>query len=69
MVNEPTIAIPKSLYDELMRKAEAYDKIASNNSKAGKASVAKLTPEQRSARAKKAVQARIAKYGQKSGKR
>lgn len=35
------------------------------HSTAGKASAAKLTPEQRSARAKKAVQARIKKYGQK----
>lgn len=68
MEKEPTIAIPKSLYDELMRKAEAYDKIKSNNSKAGKASVAKFTPEERSARAKKAVEARIAKYGQKKQK-
>lgn len=63
---EETIAIPKSEYLELKRKAEAYGKIKSNNSKAGKASVAKFTPEQRSARAKKAVAARIKKYGQNS---
>lgn len=65
MNEEPTIAIPKTLYDELVRKAEAYDKLTANLSKAGKTSSAKLTPEERSARAKKAVQARIAKYGQK----
>ncbi len=34
---------------------------------AGKASASKLTPEQRRERAKKAVAARIAKYGQKTG--
>lgn len=34
---------------------------------AGKASASKLTPEERSARAKKAVEARIKKYGQKTG--
>lgn len=67
-MDEPTIAIPKSLYDELIRKAEAYDKIKNNNSKAGKASVAKLTPEQRRERAKRAVEARIAKYGQRKKK-
>lgn len=64
-MNEPTIAIPKSLYDELIRKSEAYDKMTRNLSQAGKASASKLTPEERSARAKKAVRARIAKYGQK----
>lgn len=67
-MDEPTIAIPKSLYDELIRKAEAYDKIKNNNSKAGKASVAKFTPEQRRERAKKAVEVRIAKYGQRKKK-
>lgn len=63
---EETIAIPKSEYLELKRKADAYDKIKNNNSNAGKASARNLTPEQRSARAKKAVEARIKKYGQKS---
>lgn len=62
---EDTIAIPKTEYAELKRKAEAYDKIKGNNSKAGKVSASKLTPEQRSARAKKAVEARMKKYGQK----
>lgn len=60
-----TIAIPKKEYIEIKRKAEAYDKISANNSLAGKASSASLMPEQRSERAKKAVAARIAKYGQK----
>lgn len=59
------IAIPKNEYDELRRKAEAYDKMAGQLSAAGKKTWAKLTPEERSARAKKAVAARIAKYGQK----
>lgn len=62
---EETIAIPKSQYDELCRKAAAYDELARNLSRAGKASSAKLTAEERSARAKKAVEARIRKYGQK----
>ncbi len=59
------IAIPKKLYDELKRKADAYDRMNVGSSKGGKRAWAKLTPEQRSARAKKAVAARIAKYGQK----
>ena len=63
---EETIAIPKSEYLELKRRAEAYDKIKAKNSTAGKASASSLTPEQRRERAKKAVQARIAKYGQRS---
>ncbi len=59
---EETIAIPKSEYLELKRKAEAYDKLSSG----GKKSSANMTPEERRERAKKAVAARIAKYGQKS---
>lgn len=59
------ITISKAEYDELKAKAEKYDKIKGNNSNAGKVSASKLTPEQRSERARKAVQARIAKYGQK----
>lgn len=64
-MEEPTIAIPKSLYDELIRKAKAYDNMTAHLGAAGKKSSANLTPEQRKARAKKAVEARIAKYGQK----
>ena len=64
-MEEPTIAIPKSLYDELIRKAKAYDNMTAHLGEAGKKSSAKLTPEQRKERAKKAVEARIAKYGQK----
>jgi len=60
-----TITVPLEEYNELKRKAEAYDKISKGNSAKGKASVAKFTPEELSARAKKAVEARIAKYGQK----
>lgn len=65
---EETIAIPKSEYIELKRKAEAYDKIKNNNSEAGKKTWANVSPAERSARAKKAVTARIAKYGQKTKK-
>lgn len=60
-----TIAIPKSEYDELKRKADAYDKMNAGSSLGGKISSAKLTPEQRRERAKKAVAARMTKYGQK----
>lgn len=59
-----TIAIPKDEYLELKRKAEAYDKMNAGASAGGKKAWADLTTEQRSERAKKAVQARIAKYGQ-----
>lgn len=65
-MKEPTIAIPKSEYEELKRKAQAYDNMTKHLSSAGKAAANKLTPEQRSARAKKAVAARIVKYGQKA---
>lgn len=61
-----TITVPLKEFNELKQKAEAYDKINAGSSKGGKASWAKLTPEQRSARAKKAVQARIKKYNQGS---
>lgn len=63
------IAIPIEEYNELRRKAEAYDKISASNSQAGKKSAANLTPEQRRERAQKAVAARIAKYSQKSQNR
>lgn len=63
---EKTIAIPRIEYAELKRKADAYDKMNAGASTGGKKAWAKLTSEQRSERAKKAVQARIAKYGQKS---
>lgn len=67
---EETITIPKNEYLELKNKAEAYDKNhelrARATSKAGKASANSLTPEQRRERAKKAVEARIKKYGQKT---
>lgn len=65
-----TIAIPIEEYTELKHKAKAYDEMykkrSNANSRAGKASASKLTPEQRSERARKAVAARIKKYGQKS---
>lgn len=60
------ISISLQEYEELKRKAEAYDKMNAGASQGGKKAWAKLTPEERSARAKKAVRARIAKYGQKA---
>lgn len=63
---EEKITIPKSEYVELVRKADAYDKMSAGASIGGKKAWASLTPEQRSARAKKAVEARIKKYGQKT---
>ena len=58
------VTISEEEYAELKRKAEAYDKIRGNNSRAGRTSASKMTPEQLSARAKKAVEARIKKYNQ-----
>lgn len=62
------ITIPKELYDTLIKKAEAYDRICSKRSQEAKARNARMSPEQRSANAKKAVEARIAKYGQQKKK-
>lgn len=66
------IAIPEEEYNELKRKAAAYDsmtsKMSTAGSKGGRKSSASLTPEQRRERAKKAVAARIAKYGQQKRK-
>jgi hypothetical protein len=45
-----TIAIPKDEYDELKRKADAYDKMNAGASTGGKRVRASLTPEQRSER-------------------
>ena len=59
-----TITITVDEYNKLKRESELYQKMVADNSKAGKASAAKLTPEQRKARAKKAVEARIKKYRQ-----
>lgn len=66
MAVKKMIAILESEYNELVRKAEAYDKMNAGSSKGGKNAWANLTPEERSIRAKKAVQARIKKYGQKA---
>lgn len=67
-----TIAIPIEEYKRLKQKADAYDlehaKKGTAGSAGGKKSSANLTPEQRRERAKKAVAARMAKYGQKSRK-
>lgn len=51
-----TIAVPLKGYEELKKKAEAYDKISQSNSTKGKASASRLTPEGRSGRAKRAVE-------------
>jgi hypothetical protein len=48
----------------IQEKAKKYDELVASAKVGGKKSAAKLTPEQRSARAKKAVQARIDKLGQ-----
>lgn len=53
-------------YNELKEKAKKYDKIVSSGSKGGVAGQAKFTAKERSARAKKAVEARIKKYKQKT---
>ena len=50
---------------QLRAELAKYKKAHSNGAKAMNA---KLTPEQRSARAKKAVEARMKKYGQKPRK-
>lgn len=65
---DEAITISRKEYEELKAKAAIADKIAANNAKAGKKSAANLTPEQRSERARKAVAARMAKYGQESRK-
>lgn len=62
------LEIPAIEWQEICRKVEAYDKICAKRSAEAKARNARMTPEQRSTNAKKAVQARMAKYGQKSRK-
>lgn len=52
------VVISEEALLDLRRKAEAYDKIVANNSRAGKASTSKLTAEERRARAKKAAASR-----------
>lgn len=55
----------KKELEELKAKAEAYDRLMKSRSDGGKKSSTNMTAEQRSARAKKAVLARMAKYNQK----
>lgn len=55
--------ISKIELEELRAKAEKYDRVRASASKAGKASMAKLTPEERSAKARKALEARKKKLG------
>lgn len=50
---------------EIFLKVKKYEKIMSNNSRAGKKTANNMTSEERSARAKKAVEARIQKYSKK----
>lgn len=47
--------------ETLRRKAEAYDRIVAKNSTAGKASSARMSPQERRERAQKAAAARWAK--------
>lgn len=64
------VQIDKSRYEELLKIEKAYNKIKSNNSAAGKASVAKLTPEQRSELARKAgIAAAKKRWGENSVKK
>lgn len=55
-------------YQRISSKAQLYENSVKRKSEASKNWHAKLTPEERSERAKKAVQARIAKYNQNSNK-
>ncbi len=67
---EEKISISLQEYEELKRKARAYDELSAGFSArgriGGRKSSSNLTPEQRHERAKKAVAARIKKYGQKT---
>lgn len=62
------IFVEESYLAEIEEKARKYDAIKSANAKKARAGNQKMTAEQRSARAKKAVEARIAKYGQQRRK-
>jgi hypothetical protein len=62
------VTINSDELQELRRKAELYDKMIADNTRAGKISAARMTPERRRARAKKAVEARIKKYSQNTAK-
>lgn len=66
---EEKISISLQEYKELQATKEAYitllQKLSAGGKTGGKKSSAKLTPEQRKERAKKAVEARIAKSGQR----
>ena len=58
------MAIPDEEYAELKRKAKLYDEMVAAR-KRGAEKANSISPEERRLRAKKAVEARIAKYGQK----
>lgn len=58
------VKISRKRYDELLSAEKRLRDMLDNHSRAGKISAAKLTQKQLSDRAKKAVAARIAKYGQ-----
>lgn len=64
----PTVTITIEEYERLKQGFEAYERIREKNRRAVQANNAKCTPEERSARARKAAEARIAKYGQKHRK-
>lgn len=63
MATRKMIAIDEAEYEELTRKAKAYDDFVLARKKGANANNNKLTPEQRSERAKKAVEARKKKLG------
>lgn len=58
----------KQLREENAKLRVELEKYKRSYAKGANVMNAKLTPEERSARAKKAVEARIKKYGQKSRK-
>ncbi len=66
-MEEVEIRIPQSLYEELIHKAEEYDKIMAKRNDAAKRSNSNRDPEVRKATAKKAVEARWAKYRAEKG--
>lgn len=63
--NDNVMDLSLELAGYISHKLHNWSKLSKQNSKAGKISSNRLTPEQRRERAKKAVAARMAKYGQK----
>jgi|GEM_PF-2594097 len=61
---ENSVTISSSEYEELKRKAKLYDEMVEARRK-GANKINAISAEERRARAMKAVEARIKKYGQK----